>query len=182
MGRLERADNRFRITLDVIYGGSGKVFGILDEPIQAAPAAYVFSNPRRMLRVEYNSPVRPGMVVRTPAGLVFMVGNHGPSEEHGGVFRSFRLFEATLQLPWKRRTFVIDPITQKEKEGPLTDMGLIWCNFEPDPKEAFDRQLRSNFETGRSITAAPVQANDVVGTYKVNRSDATLGLRLLYLG
>lgn len=174
---LDQADEVFMLRMQIIEGGSGFFMGILDEPNQAAPAAYVFNSPRRMLRVDRVSPVRPSMVIKTPDGAVFMVARHGMSEQ-GSAFRSFRLFEATEQLLWQRRGSTIDPVTHMPTEAPMVDMGLIYVSYEPDQREAYDRQLKASIETAKFITAAPVQRDDILGGNKIIRADHLLGLTI----
>lgn len=122
------------------------------------------------------------MVLKTEMGSVYMVGRHGDSEQGDGtLFRTYRLFEAERQFTWLRRSKVIDPVTRLARDTGKTDKGLIWGAFEPSP-EMFDRQLRSSFETGRFITNADVQEDDIVNDMKVSRVDMQLGLRLVALG
>lgn len=183
MPSLQSADDRFGGQLTLIEGGSGTFNGILAEPNQGEAPSYQFNLPRRILRVPAQLSLSPGMVIRTPEGSVFMIGRHGDSEGRGGaLFRSFRCFEASGQFTWKRRGKVIDPVTRLEKDSGLVDQPMIWGAYEPGSIEAFDRQIRSSFETGRFITNADVRLDDVVNDMKVSRVDQQLGLRVLMLG
>ncbi len=179
---LDATDNLFRLRLEVIEGGVGFFLGILDEPDQSPKPPYIFTANRRALRVDPNSPIAPGMVIRTPGGMVFMVAENGPSEQTGGVFKSFRLFEATHRMTWSRRIEVMDPIVGVTKDAGLEDKGLIWCAFEPDQKETLDRALRANFETSRVTTTSLVERDDLIGEFKVTRADQLIGLRICSVG
>lgn len=182
MPSLRSSDDRFGTELTIIEGGTGTFTGVLAEPGQGEVPAYQFNLPRRLLRVEHHLPVRPGQVLRTELGTVYMVGRHGDSEARGGaLFRTFRLFEADNQYTWKRRGKAIDPVTRLPKDTGLVDQPMVWGAYEPMP-EMFDRQLRSSFETARFITTADVQEDDVVNGMKVARVDMQLGLRLVMLG
>lgn len=182
MPSLQSADDRFGTLLTIIEGGSGQFTGIVTEPGQGEVPSYQFNLPRRLLRVSTDLAITPGLVIRTPEGSVYMVARHGDSEgNRGSIFRTFRLFEATEQFTWRRRSKVIDPVTRLEKDSGLTEQGVIWGSYEPSP-EMFDRQLRTTFETARFITNAQVQKDDVVNGMKVSRVDNQLGLKLVTLG
>lgn len=181
LGILDYADDPFRLRYQVIVGGSGFFLGTMDKVKQTPASPADFTAGRRMLRVDKNCPVKSGVVISDPDGVLFMVGSNGASDQMGGSFRSFRLVEATHQLSWKKRVQVIDPITQLPKEAPALDMGLVWASYEPDTAQAFDRGLHSNFETARLITAAPVSRDDLVGVKKIDRVDLMIGLQLCHL-
>lgn len=182
MNMLDRADNVFRIRFEVIYGGSGFFLGVLDEPNQQPPPAYIFSAARRTLRVDPKCGVRAGMVIRSPMGEILMVGQGGSSEQMGGTFQGFRLFEATHQMLWARRHKTLDPITNLERDDGVDELGMIWCSYEPDSKEASGGALKTSIETARLITAAPVQRDDLLGEYRVTRADTLLGLQICNVG
>ena len=142
----------------------------------------MFNLPRRLLRVEATLPLETGMVIRTPEGVVYMLGAHGAAEHYqGSLYRNFRLFEATGQFGWQRRGKEIDPVTRLPRDSGLQDLPAVWGAYEPTP-EAFDRQIRGGFETGRFITTGEIQLNDVVDGKKANRADVQLGLRICVLG
>lgn len=171
MNPLDAADNCFKIRLQIVAGGSGAFMGIIDEPDQKAPPGYIFTAPRRNLRVDPGVPVQPGTVIRTPGGLLFMLQALGPSEQMGGTFKSFRLFQATHYLPWQRRIETIDTVTQMNKDGGLASLGMIYCSYEPEQKQQLDRTLHTSFETALVLTTSPLQRDDLVNGYKVDRAD-----------
>jgi len=179
--RLDLVDDRFHIPLEIVEGGSGRFMGTIDEPNQAAPAAYVFSRPRRMLRVDFFSDIRPGYVIRTGLGQEFMVGSHGGSEMRGGTFKSFRLFEVTGTMQWSRRVPTINPVTHLPEEDLLESLGVVRVVYEPEQREAFDRQFRASFETAKVLTTQPALRDDLLDEMKVTRTEPTLGLWMLSL-
>src|SRR3546814_3074190 len=85
------------------------------------------------------------MVVRTQNGEVFIVGDNGPGEHAQGIlWESFRLFRATGQMSWKRRTTTVDPITRQKVDGDPLDLGKIWIAIEPtDRSEEHTSELQS---------------------------------------
>jgi protein gp37 len=179
MVSLQSVQNRFEIDCHVIAGGSGVVRGVISEADQTLPPSYTFTNPRRIFRANPASVVRTGMVIRTPAGAVFIVGKNGYSEvEDQLLWNSFRLFEATGQYTWKRRTKTVDPITRLETDGLPIDLGMIWMAVEPLDREVFDRKLHLNLEQSRFITGEAILADDILNSQIVVRCDFELGLRI----
>lgn len=183
MPSLRKSDDRFTIRLSVIQGGSGLFSGVLTEPDQGDVPSYLFSLPRRLLRVDPGCALQAGAVVKTPEGRVFLVGDHGPSEKaEGPIFNSFVLFECTGQYKWQRRGKEQDTVTGLMKDTSPVTQPVVWGFYEPATMEGFDRALRTNMETGRFMTNAPVEINDIVKDMKVSRSDPVMGLRLITLG
>lgn len=179
MSRLNRLHRRFQVPLTVVEGGSGIIYGQLSETDQTQIPAYTFVNPRRILRTDFKTPLRKGMVLRSPSGEVYIVGENGASDVPSGtIWQSWRLFEANGQFSWVRRTTVIDQVTHLPREGEQVDMGLIWVAVEPLDREAPDRRLRTSHEQDRFICGADVQSNDIVNGKKVIRADRVLGIKL----
>lgn len=177
--KLAKTHLRFETPMTVIEGGSGIVRGLLTETDQTQIPAYTFVNPRRILRTKAKTAIKLGMVVRSPSGEVYIVGENGASDgPDGTIWQSWRLFEASGQYSWKRRTMVIDPISKQEREGQPVDMGLIWVAVEPLDREAPDRKMRTSHEQDRFLCGAKVKADDMVNGKRVIRSDTVLGLRL----
>lgn len=179
MSRLDKLHRRFMIPLKVIEGGRGTIYGMLTETDQTQIPAYTFVNPRRILRTDPKTAVRSGMAVQSPSGEVFIVGDNGPSDAPcGTLWQSWRLFEATAQVTWTRRTTIIDPVTQLKREGPPVDLGKIWCLIEPLDREVPDLQMRASHEQDRVLCGAAIRNDDFVNGKKVIRADVVLGVRL----
>jgi hypothetical protein len=177
MVSLSSVQRRFEIECQVIEGGTGVVHGVLAEAPQAQAPSYVFVAPRMILRVRKPSALRSGMVVRTPEGSVYIVGDNGPSEvSQGTLWESYRLFEATGQYNWQRRTKTVDPVTRLPQEGPLQELGLVWAALEPEDRMAVDLKLRVNIEQSRFIAAKPILPDDILNGQPVIRSDSQLGI------
>lgn len=182
MVSLASVTDRFVTDVTVIAGGSGTLRGVVSETDQGQVPSYIFVSPRHILRTRHPSAARLGMVVRTPGGEVFIVGDNGPGEHAQGVlWDSFRLFRATEQVDWQRCTTTIDPVTRQKTDGPLAELGKIWIAIEPTDREEAERRMNTSFERARFITAADVKADDLVGGYDVIRSDRQLGLKIGFL-
>lgn len=179
MPNLATLNDRFMVKLTVIEGGRGAVHGLLTETDQTQIPAYTFVNPRRILRTPFVTALRTGMVLRSPSGEVYIVGENGASDSpQGTIWQSWRLFEASGQFTWKRRTMLVDPVTHLDREGAEEDKGLIWVAIEPLDREAPDRRLRLSFEQDRFICGADIKSDDIINGKKVVRIDRVLGIKL----
>lgn len=178
MPSLRKVNDRFLERISVIEKGSGYFLGIIDEPSQGTIPAYQFTSPRRLVRTNPGVPLKSGMVIRTKGKATYIVGDLGDSDD---VFQSFRLFETTGQYQWQTRGHGIDPVTELASEESIIDNGLIWGTYEPDSKEAIDRQLHLDMESGRFITNTPLKRDDIVDGKRVTRVDRVLGLYMANL-
>lgn len=179
MASLKRVGPRYHVPFVVVEGGSGIVHGEMTETDQKQIPVYAFVNPRHILRTPIQTALRAGMVVRSPAGGHFIVGNNGPSEQpEGALWQSWRLFEATGQFSWSRRVKYVDPVTELEREHGSEDMGMIWAAMEPLDREVSDFRMSASFEQMRLITGRPVEHDDIVAGRKVTRSEQVLGVRI----
>lgn len=177
MARLSKVGPRFRIPLTIVEGGSGIIHGEVTEADQKQIPVYAFVNPRHVLRTPALSPVKTGMVVRTPAGQHFIIGSNGPSEQpEGTIWQSWRLFEATAKVQWQRRKKIVDLITRQERDDGLEDMGMIWAAIEPLDREVGDFRMSASFEQSRVITGKQVKHDDLINGRKVTRAEPTLGV------
>lgn len=179
MPSLQKVNDRFLERIEVIEQGSGFFLGIVDEPSQGTIPAYQFTSPRRLVRTNPGVPLKSGMVIRTKAGAIYIVGDLGDADD---IFQSFRLFEVTGQYAWQSRGKTIDPVTELPTDNGLVNNGLIWGTYEPGSQEVFDRQLHLDMETGRFITNALIKRDDVVDGKRVTRVDHVLGLQLANIG
>lgn len=180
---LKGADERFKTAFEVIENGAGVFTGVIDEISQSQVPSYVFSSPRRLLRIERLLPINTSMVIRTAGGTTYLVGQHGDSEStEGVVFRSFRLFEPTGRYKWERPVRALEPVTGLKQSESLQPMvpAMIWGSYEPT-QEAFDREYHVANETARFITNQPVQRQDRIGGKDVIRVDKQLGLYIATL-
>lgn len=179
MVSLASVGKRYEVSFTVVEGGRGVVRGILSETDQNSQPSYVFVKPRHVLRTPAPTSVKSGMVLRSPGGTLFIVGDNGPSEQpEGTIWQSFRLFEPTGRYTWSRRTKTKDPITKQDREGPMQSKGLIWAALEPLDREQSDREMRVSFEQVRFITGAPIQQGDLVDNRPITKVDKQLGLAI----
>jgi hypothetical protein len=177
MASLSKVGRRFEVPFTVVEGGSGVVHGVMSETDQKQIPVYAFVNSRHVLRTKVKTALKPGMVLRTPSGSHFIVGNNGPSEQaEGTIWISWRLFEATQQVQWKRRVKVVDTVTQLERDDGYTDPVAIWAAVEPLDREVGDFRMSASFEQSRIITGQPLQHDDLIDDRKVTRAERTLGI------
>lgn len=180
---LATSDDKFYTKFEIIENGSGVFSGIIDEISQTQVPAYVFSQPRRLLRIEKNLPVKTNMVLRTQGGTVFLIGENGDSETaQGVVFKSFRLFQAIKKYHWQIKKSIVEPVTGLKGDEKLIDAPVpyIWGSYEPTP-ESFDREVKVAVETARFITNHPIQRQDYIEGKNVVRVDYQLGLYIAVL-
>ena len=164
MVSLSSVARRFEIPFTVVEGGSGTFQAIVSEADQNSAPAYVFNAPRLVMRVMAG--VLPqGTVILSPSGIHYVSGYNGPSE---GLWESFRLFRATGQYEWKRRTKVLDRITGLSQEGLQETIGLVWAAIEPISRETLDRKVHSSFEFNNYVAAANILSDDILDGRQVN--------------
>jgi hypothetical protein len=179
MVSLISVSERFHIPWTLIAGGSGEVFGTVSETDQTSQPSYIFVRPRHVFRTQFPTALKSGMVIQSPHGIVFIVGDNGPSElKEGVLWQSFRVFEPTGQYLWQRRTTTLDPITRIETEGPPESLGVVYAAIETMDRLQSDREMRQNFEQQRFITSADVQADDLFDNRIVTKVDKQLGLAI----
>ena len=179
MASLRNSAARFEIPMTIIEGGSGTLHGIVTETGQDSYRSNVFTEPRRVLRVRTPTMLRPGHVVRSPVGEVFIVGDNGNSEvPEGELWNSFKLFKATGQVEWYRRGRRLDPVTRLEVESSPQSMGLIWAAIEANARETVERKLHLSLEEATFIVGADVQRDDTLDGRPVIGSDDLLGIRI----
>ena len=183
MASLVRAQDRFQIPLQVIEGGSGQFRGLVTETEQSVPPSYSFVTPRHILRTPAQTPVKVGMVIQTPLGEKYIVGDSGPSETYQGpLWRSYRLFVVTGRYSWKTRRKVIDPVTGLPRDDGMIDNGMIYAAVEALDREAFDRKVRASIEQSRFITGQSVKLDDELDGSKVVLADRQLGIIIGVVG
>jgi len=181
MVSLKTSRQRFETQFTVLDGGSGTFMGELTDTEQTSQPSYIFVPPRHVLRTQYPTPVKLGMVIQGMTDSKFMVGDNGPSENWRGVlWQSFRLFEVTGQYEWRRRTFTVDPITRQKKDTGQTQLiGNIWAALETLDRLQTDREIHYDFSQDRIITGANILQDDLVDNRAVTQVDKQLGL---YIG
>jgi hypothetical protein len=175
---LASVDEKFKTRFEIIQNGVGVFTGIIDEISQTQVPSYVFSPPRRLLRVDKLLPLSTKMILKTQGGTIYLIGQHGDSETaQGTVFRSFRLFQSTKLFHWQRRQSKLNAVTNLPETEEMIDMTppYIYGSYEPTP-EAFDRETHVSVETARFITNQPIHRQDRVDGKDVIRVDEQLGL------
>jgi hypothetical protein len=168
---------QFQSRFQVIDGGSGFVMGNISEADQSQIPAYAFVSDRHVFRTNYPTALRSGMVIKSPAGDLYIVADNGPSEQEIGIlWQSFRLFAVSHKLPWMRRTTTLDPVTKLPRESGQQDLGDIYVTLETLDREEEDRKIGASFEKYRIISGKPIEHDDLIGEHTVIRADRTLGV------
>ena len=179
MVSLTSVGRRNEILFTIVEGGNGVIRGTIAEADQGQIPSFQFIPARQILRTPMATALKLSMVIRSPAGVHYIVGENGPSEQpEGTLWQSWRLFETTGRYAWKRRVKVIDPVTELERDNGFEDMGLIWGAVEPLDREVGDFRMSASFEQARFITGQPIKHDDLIDDRKVSRADAILGVRI----
>lgn len=179
---LSKTRTKFDIPFTVIDNGSGTFHGALEDLALSGGSTLEWVAPRRILKVPVDLPLRGGMVIESPQGIKYMVAFYSPSEtSQGEPFRAFKLYQATVIASLSRRTKVIDPRTQLEREGPMGPKKDIYASFEP-LQEAFDRELRIPNEKTRLVTNEHIKEGDIINGETVIEAHEFLGLWGAVLG
>lgn len=177
MASLSKVGRRFEVPFTIVEGGKGVIRGEMSEADQKQIPVYAFVNPRHVLRTRGPTALREGMVLRSPVGAHFIVGQNGPSEQRQGpIWQSWRLFEATQQVEWKSRKKIVDPVTKLERDDGYTTPVMIWAAIEPLDREQSDFRMSASFEQARIITGRPIKHDDVIDGRKVTRAERSLGV------
>jgi hypothetical protein len=177
MSRLRDVAEKFATFFTIIAGGSGLVRGALSPANLNEQPAYLFITPRHVFKTPFPTALKPGMVLRSNGGEVFIVGENGPSDTFKGMlWQSFRLFEATGQYEWARGKEYQDQITHLKTKGKPEVIDTIWAALESLDREVADREMRVNFEQRRVITGSPIKVGDTVDNHTVSKVDKQLGL------
>lgn len=179
MVSLKSVQTRFETDFEVIEGGHGFLPAVISEAEQSSQPTYIFIQPRHVLRVRLPSALRVSMVVKSPAGDVYIVGDNGTSETSKGIlWQSFRLFEAKRTARWERRVKLTDPVTHLKRDAGLQLLGNPWVAIEPMEREVLDRKIHASVEQNRFISGADVLADDILDGQPVVKSDVMLGVRV----
>jgi hypothetical protein len=178
---LRNVAERFQTRFEIIENGSGTFSGIINEIVLNNPPAGIFNMPNRIVRVAPNLPLLSGMVIRSEAGTVYLVAEHGYSESwEGPIFRAFRIFPTFEKFAIERQVKQNEVVTGLPKTESLDTVATVWGIYQPQP-EIFDRGTRVSDETGRFITNYPLQRGDMVRGKRVFRVDKELGLYIATL-
>lgn len=136
-----------------------------------------FAEPRLIMRVRRDEPVKAADVVTDGWGRKFLVGDHDLHfiGDHR-AFRAHKLFRMTHQLSWKRLQTTIDPVTGQARGSGEIELGPIWCAHEVYGREQADFGLRVLEDRTRVITGAEIALNDKIGDATVRRLTHIFGV------
>lgn len=135
---------------------------------------FEFSSPRLVLRTRIESEVRPGAIVISPGGPMYLVGDHYAAEDD---YRSWRLFLVEKQYAWARSVKANDNLTGLAKNASAPQpLGNIWASIEHDRRMFTDPGLKLKTDRVTLITNTPVLVGDLVDGQMITRVTEDLGL------
>lgn len=174
MSRLKNVGRRFQMTFQKDDGTP--FYGhVLDIPDTARVTNFL--DARRYLRVMPESPIVPTDVV-VVAGDKYIVGNHGTGFYFEPIYKYFFLFQADMNVAWKKQRQTDDPITGQKKTD-FIDGGLVWLSLQP--KATVIDQINIAQQTFLALCNKAVSRGDFVDGMIVTKVDSVLGLYLLEL-
>lgn len=146
----------------------------------AAPleeSAVYFLVPRRILKLDHNSPVTSGDIIRSyTSDHMWLCGDNGPSEyRNRAIYKSLKLFEVTHRTAsWKTLSRYEDEITGiKRKEEPRETAKIpVAIEFVKQQED----EMRIPADMLRIITASPVSIGDLVDEFTIINVEPQLGL------
>lgn len=160
------AGTRFRGSLQPVNEGS--------QPVDT------FAEPRVIMRVRRNEPVKSGDIVMDAIGRRFLVADH---DEHiwndSLMFRSHKMLRITDRLSWRRSQDTTDVVTGLKRSGTEVELGPIWCVLEVYGREQIDFGLRVAEDLRRVITGADVKLGDRIDDAIVKRIAPIFGVKVL---
>lgn len=131
-----------------------------------------FVLPRRTLRCSSKADIRPSDVF-TYKGRHFLVLDQEDSSD--GDVVQYKLLTCNTTLVWKRFTTSTDGVTGLSKNNTLQTLGTIHCVMEPlDIVHLGSLQEARHY---RFLCGAPILANDLVGTHRVEKVENVLGVK-----
>lgn len=155
--------------------------GRIKAQLLAAPmeeSAVYFLLPRRILKVDADSPVRPGDAIISGASQhMYLVGENGASEFQGRtIYKSLKLFEVTHRAAsWKRDVKTTDAITGQKVKASATELGPIPVTIEFVKLQ--EDEMRISADLVRIISNKDIRVGDKVSDYVVTNVELQLGLR-----
>lgn len=155
--------------------GGPKSRAILQRPPDIDRPGQEFAYPSPTLRVPPNSLVKSGQVIRTQAGMRYLVADHSATVD----WVTHHLFNCDRQVDWATQTVTKDPVTGLEKVRGTTDPVQIWVMWEKVRREFTDLNIRVNQETHLMLTGEDVKMNDLINGLKVVRVNRALGVNVV---
>lgn len=170
---LSKAHHYFHADYTVV--GVGRIKAqLLAAPMEES--AVYFLLPRRILKIDADSPVRPGDIVISGASQhMWLAGENGPSEFQGRtIYKSLKLFEVTdRNATWTTYIKTDDPITGlKKKQSPVVSSMPCVIEFTKTSED----EMRIGADLVRIISAVEPKVGDKIKDYTVQNVEPQLGL------
>lgn len=149
--------------------------GVLGPLTDSPAASTTFAQPRHVLHVLPKERITTGTTIFDEMGRTFLLADH---DVVGNQRKTFRLFEMTEKVSWKRSTIDTDPVTGLNRAFSEVEMGPIWANKELYGRDIPDPGLQIIFDLSHIITGAPILLDDKVGGKRVSRLIKVYGISL----
>lgn len=138
---------------------------------------YVFSLPRKLLRVDPDTELVAGQMFIDDFSDCYLIAEFDANALQGTkLYRVFQVFKMTETYPWSRSITENDPLTglaRKTSDGPL---GTIRCAMDVAGREYPDRSINAREEQLKIITGSDLQLNDKVDGKIVKIVNRLLGV------
>lgn len=168
---------RFTETIQIVGGPKTRASiqraDIADNP----QVEYAF--PKISCRVQLNSLLTAGKVIRLQGGGYYISADHSATSD----YRVFHLFRCDRQVVWARKTVTTDILTglPKAMGEPIQIGPQIWVMWERVRREFADATIHMNIQNNLLAVGEPVQLGDYVNGKIVMRIDTALGVRIVEL-
>lgn len=172
---LSKAHHFFSSTFTCLRGFSFKA-QLLAAPMEES--AVYFLLPRRILKLDAKSPVRPGDVIRSgPSGNMWLCAENGPSEfQNRTIYKTLKLFEVTHPAAqWTGSTTTVDPLTEQKRKTGNDLKGAIPVVIEFMKLQ--EDEMRIPADMVRIIAAENILVGDRVDGYTIINVEDQLGLK-----
>lgn len=173
--RLSKTGNRFKSKL-LKENGSSFYGQILDIPDTSRVSNFLSA--RRYLRVNPNSTIIPGDVIKG-GSIKYIVATHAEGFHLGPIYKHFKLFEVDKEFEWKKKTFVENAVTGI-KEMVLSDQfEKVYISLQPSSD--ISDSIRIPQETFIALSNIRIERDEIIDNYIVTKLNEVLGIYLLEL-
>ena len=171
---LSKVGARFRSTFKLVNGVT-----FLGQMLEIPDTSRVsnFLSARRYLRTQVKTIVKPRDVM-IANGVKYIIAEHGDGFYVEPIYKHFKLFEVDSIANWYITEEVVDPVSKlKSYRKQDVPVGKIYLSTQPHA--LIKDSISIPQDSVIAITNATVAVDDIVGDYKVVKSDVVLGVTLI---
>lgn len=166
---LRIAHRFFGLKMFSITQSRGFTAQLLAQPLTENTGYFLLA--RRMLKLDADSPIMGGEIIRTPAGKLYLTEAHSTSEfQETSFYKTLRAYEVTDHVDVKAPTVTKDPILGRNIDASVGSWPVwktIYCVIEPTVLE--HDAFKNITPVYRIMTNENVPLGAIVdGKYKVN--------------